>query len=201
MSLREQADAIEHVVAPGGQSHTRTQGTRVPPSCQGAGGSRLPDGVTAPVPADDSRAQAGQVFEQIQVDGVTFHRRREGVFPSWPDSMRLRANRPLTDAEKRRFAGPVGYAYRATVAGEPLGEPASDTPYSFVVSADITKSSRDDEGMALEAFEEVLTGYIQKGSPVRKTDRSGTSTKGTRLVEGFNDPDLKFELYYDDVCQ
>ena len=31
------------------------------------------------------------------------------------------------------------------------------------------------------------------------TNRAGEGTKGTRLVEGFNDLGLTFQLFYDDV--
>jgi hypothetical protein len=159
----------------------------------------LPDGKTVPVPADDPRLQAGEVFDKVESDWGTFHRRREGVFPNTPYAMRLQANRPLSENEKKQMAGLVGYAYRTTVAGESLGDPDSDSPYSFMVSADMTKSRRDDLGIALEEFEEKLPEMIQEGSPVRKTNQAGPGTAGTRLVEGFNDPGLKFEVYYDEV--
>jgi len=67
------------------------------------------------------------------------------------------------------------------------------------VSADTTKSARDDLGVALQAFEDMLPTMIDEGSSVRKTDRAGAGTKGTRLVEGMREPDLEFEVYYDDV--
>jgi hypothetical protein len=62
----------------------------------------------------------------------------------------------------------------------------------------MTKSSRDDLGMGLEDFEEALPQILSEGSPIRKTDRSGPGTKGTRLVEGFG-ADLAAEIYYDDA--
>lgn len=160
----------------------------------------VPDGITAPIPSEDPRVQAGEVFDQIEVDGWgTFHRRRAGVGAGTPYAMRFQANRQLSDDEKRQFAGLVGYAYSATVAGDSLSDPYPDSPYSFVVAADMTKSRRDDLGIALEEFEEQLPAMLQEGSPVRKTDRKGPGTAGTRLVDGFNDPDLKFEVYYDEV--
>lgn len=161
----------------------------------------LPDGKSAPVPGDDPRLQAGEVFDKVESDWGTFHRRREGVHPGTPYAMRLQANRPLSDAEKSQVAGLVGYAYRSTIAGESLGNPESDSPYSFMVGADMTKSRRDDLGIALEEFEERFPQMIQEGSPVRSTNKSGPGTAGTRLVEGFNDPALKFEIYYDDVSE
>lgn len=159
--------------------------------------------------SDSSEVQAGQVFDTVVVvdrypyDGewrtseTQFHRRRPGVFGGTPYAMRIQANRPLDD-EMRVMAGLVGYAYRSTVAGESIGQPMRDSPYSFVVSSDTTKTSRDDLGMALEEFEEALPGMIKDGSPIRKTNRAGAGTQGTRLVDGLG-PDLKFELYYDDA--
>ena len=157
----------------------------------------VPDGSVMPV--EHPAVQGGAVFDSVSVDDQVFHRRRDTVFPGEPYAIRLQANRPLTDDEARHVAGAMGYAYRATVAGEPLGMPQRDTPYSFVVSADTTKSARDDLGVALEAFEDMLPTMIDEGSSVRKTDRAGAGTKGTRLVEGMHDPDLAFEVYYDDV--
>ncbi len=157
----------------------------------------VPDG--GPVPVEHPAVQGGAVFDSVSVDDQVFHRRQDKVYPGEPYAIRLQANRPLTDDEARHVAGAMGYAYRATVAGEPLGMPHRDTPYSFVVSADTTKSARDDLGVALEAFEDMLPTMIDEGSSVRKTDRAGAGTKGTRLVEGMHEPDLAFEVYYDDV--
>lgn len=160
----------------------------------------LPDGVTAPVPSDDPRVQAGEVFDQVTVEGRgTFHRRRPHVHAGTPYAMRFQANRPLTEAEKSQFASLVGYAYRGTIVGESIGKPQSDSPYSFVVSSDMTKSRRDDLGVALEQFEAQLPIMVNEGSPKRKTNQAGPDTEGTRLVEGFNDPNLTFEVYYDDI--
>ena len=153
----------------------------------------------APVPVEHPAVQGGAVFDSVSVDDQVFHRRQDKVYPGEPYAIRLQANRPLTDDEARHVAGAMGYAYRSTVAGEPLGMPERDTPYSFVVSADTTKSARDDLGVALEAFEDMLPTMIDEGSSVRKTDRAGAGTKGTRLVEGMHEPDLAFEVYYDDV--
>jgi hypothetical protein len=51
----------------------------------------------------------------------------------------------LREAAARR---PDKVAHRSTIAGESLSEPYADSPYSFVVSADMTKSRRDDVGIA-----------------------------------------------------
>jgi len=156
------------------------------------------------VSSDDPRVQAGQVFDEIDVYNgyeipTRFSRIREGVGADWPYNMRFQANRPLTPEEARQAAGAIGYQYRRTIAGEPLGDPHIDSPYSFVLGADMTKTARDDLGIALEEFEQDLDHAVINGSPVRKTDRAGAGTKGTKLIEGLNDPTLKFEIYYDSV--
>jgi hypothetical protein len=158
---------------------------------------------TTPMMSTSPEVQSGKVFDTVLVDegeGYTrcFHRRRPGMFAGNPYSMRFQVNRRLTEDDARHLAGLVGYAYRATIAGESIGHPEIDTPFSFIVSADMTKSSRDDLGMGLEDFEATLPRVLAEGSPIRKTDRAGAGTQGTRLIEGFG-PDLVAEIYYDDA--
>lgn len=50
----------------------------------------------------------------------------------------------------------------------------------FILSTDSTKCRHDDMGDALSD----LWSHFQEGSPVRKTDRAGLGTRGTRAVEG-----------------
>lgn len=172
--------------------------TRELPEFQAAGTAVDHPDVEPPVSVMDSRIQDGEVFDTVRgFAGFVFHRRRDGVYPDTPGVMRFQANRVLTDADIQRFAGLVGYAYRAEVRGEPMGAPFRDSPYSFTIGTDMTKSQSDDLGMALECFEESLHGMVAEGSPERKTDRAGEGTRGTRLVEGFGE--LKFDTYYDDV--
>lgn len=167
--------------------------------------SSEPDGSV--VDGRDPRVLDGQVFDAVRVydaefddtSGTVFHRRRDGVFPEWPYAMRFQADRRLTADEIAHCAQLIGYAYRAEVRGEPIGHPQQDTPFSFTVYADTTKTRSDDIGMALERFESTLPELLRDGSPVRTTDRSGPGTKGTRLVDGFGDSVPRFELYYDAV--
>lgn len=155
----------------------------------------------------DPRVAAGEVFDAVRVydteagdtEGTVFHRRRDGVMPDWPYAMRLQADRPLTADEVAHCAQLLGYTYRAEVRGEQLGRPLRDTPFSFTVYADTTKTRSDDVGAALDRFEATLPELLRDGSPVRTTDRSGPGTRGTRLVEGFGDDVPHFELYYDSV--
>lgn len=119
--------------------------------------------------------------------------REDWAFPAEPYQIRIQANRPLTADEAQHMAGLLGYAYRITIAGESLGSPTQDTPYSFIVFADTTKSQRDDLGMALEELHTKFPLFVQEGSPQRKTKEN------TRLVEGFNEKDLEVQFYYDAV--
>lgn len=50
----------------------------------------------------------------------------------------------------------------------------------WLFSMDMTKSGRDDVGMAMDDFRD----HVEIGSPVRTTDRSGPGTKGTRACPG-----------------
>jgi hypothetical protein len=50
----------------------------------------------------------------------------------------------------------------------------------WLFTMDMTKSGRDNVGMAMDGFRD----HLAVGSPVRTTDRSGPGTKGTRAVPG-----------------
>jgi hypothetical protein len=128
--------------------------------------------------------QHGYVADEVVVGHVLYSRRRPGVFPSSPYSMRIQANRELQEGEARKLAGLVGYVYRTTIAGERLSEPGIDSPFSFTVGADTTKSARDDLGEGFLQFEESLRDTIQDGSPLRKTDKAGVGTKAPVSLTG-----------------
>jgi len=156
--------------------------------------------------SDHSKAQAGEILNTIDVkqDGYIrrFYRRGSGVTadPQVPGGdfyeIRLQANRKLSPDEAQKLAGITGYQYRSTIAGESIGDPYQDTPYSIVVGADSTKSARDDLGDGLFDFEATLNEMVKNGTPIRKTNRAGVGTQGTRLIDGFGE-DLKIEIYYD----
>jgi hypothetical protein len=134
------------------------------------------------------------VKDKVTVNGVTYHRRRENVFPDAPYSMRIQVNRTISDEEIKKMADIIGYNYRQTVNGESVGIPQRDSDRSFVIFTDTTKGSPE----RLDIFEEKLPDIMRDGSPIRKTDRSGLGTKGTRLTPGMEE-DLGVELYYDQV--
>lgn len=132
--------------------------------------------------------------------GTVFHRSRDGVTPSWPDAMRFEASRDLSDDDDiHKLVQLIGYSYRTSVRGESLRGFTRDSARSFIVAADASKSRRSDVGEGFEEFEADLDEMIRDGSLERTTNRSGPGTKGTRLIEGFGENDLRFEVYYDDV--
>ena len=161
---------------------------------------RSVDGIPQDVPVDVRHPdiQRGAVHDTVEVPGYgVFHRRTDDVYPDQPYAMRVQFSRPVSDDEMQRAAGLVGYSLRTAGQGEPAGDPDRDSPYSFVISADTTKGRAYRH---LDRFEENLGNYIAGGgTPQRKTDQAGPGTKGTRLVEGFQQDVPDFELYYDNV--
>ena len=135
----------------------------------------------------------------VTAGGITFRKREPGTYACWPDAIRVEVGRPVTNEEMRRLAGIVGYTQRSVLRGrEGISGPFRDGPNSFYVLQDATKTASDDYGHALAEFEDVLPSRLAEGTPVRKTDRAGAGTSGTRLVNGV--PDLGgVSIWYDDV--
>ena len=152
-----------------------------------------------PIPSDHPDIQAGAIHDVVDVDGTVFYRRNDGTFPDAPNAIRVQASRPLTDQEIQKMAQLVGYQYAAQVRGERFSDPLRDSPFSFVIAADTTTTRSGDLSAALARFEAGLDDIVQAGSPVRTTNRSGAGTKGTRLVDGFDEAGLSFALFYADV--
>jgi hypothetical protein len=150
----------------------------------------VPDGKTVPVPHDDPRLQAGEVFHRVLAeDGVFVHSSISG-YPQDTQAIRFQANRPLTDAEAYALSGVVGYANSSAIGGEPCDNPAygpsRDTPFSFISHIDTNKGRQGN----FEKFEEMIPDLIANGSKPRVTQ------DGSRAIEPFGDPDLKLEVYY-----
>lgn len=109
------------------------------------------------------------------------------LYEDWYD-MSVEVDRYLTDAEVDMVVGCVGYAFRQVLAGESadlLGDGRSQSGTTIIISYDSTKSQRDDPDF-LEAFN-LAQQYIQFGTPVRKTNRSGPGTAGTPLLAGIGE--------------
>ncbi|ACL41958.1 hypothetical protein Achl_4007 (plasmid) [Pseudarthrobacter chlorophenolicus A6] len=188
--LNEQADALEAV------TDARLANARGAAAHEYSGHARhasdpvLADGKTVPVPADDPRVQAGEVFDRVAAEGNVFARASTVDSPHDTQAIRFQANRPLSDEEAYALSGVVGYANRAAIGGEPLDDPqrgpARDTPYSFIARIDTNKGRQGD----FEKFESMIPDIISNGSAPRSTKG------GTRAIEPFADQDLKLEIYY-----
>jgi hypothetical protein len=152
----------------------------------------VPDGKTVPVPANDPRLRAGEVFDKVRIDRTVFTRAAVVESINDPQQMRFQANRPITDEEAYTLSGVVGYANRAAIGGEPLDDPSigpeCDTPFSFIVNIDTTKGRRRN----YDEFEVMVASILRNGTAQRK------SQNNTRAIEAFDDPDLSLEIYYGD---
>lgn len=76
------------------------------------------------------------------------------------------------------------YFFEGPFAGEYYGTECLDEQGGwgrlFLLSTDTTKSRHDDWTDTISK----LWSHLQEGSPIRKTQRAGLGTKGTRAVEG-----------------
>lgn len=90
----------------------------------------------------------------------------------------------LDDRELNQAHGCVAYAFREHLRGEDFGDiedvERADGYTSFEAHYDSTKGRGHDVGAAMVA----ACDYVFEGTPVRKTDRQGRGTAGTRLVNG-----------------
>jgi hypothetical protein len=146
---------------------------------------------TAPVvpSSSDPRVQAGEVLDEVEHDGVVYHRVRDGVYPTDIYSMRFQFDRKLSVEEARHARDLIAYAWTSKVRGEPFGTELQDSPFSFVAYGDVTKTRRDDSGQALAEWEETLAEYLAEG----------TKQKNESLRIPPVTPALKVEIYYDNV--
>jgi len=125
-----------------------------------------------------------EVADVVEVPGWgTFNRIDEPEhLPAQFDALRVQVGCDLTPQQAQHLAQLVGYGW-ATTGGEPLPDPEQDTPASIVVYAD---SSKARSLAQIDMFVDDLAALVAQGSPVRKTDRAGAGTKGTRLVDGLD---------------
>ena len=102
----------------------------------------------------------------------------------------VRVDRNLDDEEISRLSGCLGYALRAEMRGERLSDPEVVDWGTLHYWYDSTKSRSDDTWQAADRALTVAPDYIQNGTPVRKTNRGGVNTAGTRLVEGIGPAEI-----------
>ena len=150
---------------------------------------------------NDPRVMRGEVLDRVIVEDVLYSRARDGVVPGEFESIRVQLSRPLKDGEQDRIASVVGYAFRVALRTRygSVEVLTTDTPYSVILEADTSYAGTSNLEYGLKKFGEQVDSVFHEGSPIRTTNRAGEGTKGTRAVHGFEDDDLKFELYYDKV--
>ena len=107
-------------------------------------------------------------------------------------AIRVVVDRRLVEDDVVRLARCLGYALKATLVGEELGEPSASytageeddglvfTLVEFSYNAKSSTRTKPDAKLAFEVARE----YIRDGSPIRTTDREGPGTMNTRLAEG-----------------
>ena len=113
----------------------------------------------------------------------------ENAFAADFGEVRVLVDRILSAGFVRRLSGCLGYALRQTICGEDVSDPTITQLRAGGVGQtvleygyDSTKSRRDDPDFD-QAFSLAIL-YAREGSPIRRTDRAGWGTRGTRLVEG-----------------
>lgn len=114
------------------------------------------------------------------------------------DVVAVTVSRRLSSAEVQQVAGCLGYAL-ARMNGEALGDPKSVVKHGECTTLsfffDSTKCHRNSYSFE-EAFADAAQ-YICEGTPVRRTNRAGAGTAGTRLVEGIGACVVTFEVDVD----
>lgn len=127
----------------------------------------------------------------------------EALSPECPfTALRVLCDRRLDDGQVQRLAGCLGYAFQATLNGPELSAPtaarveppagsgvrAAFTLVEFAYDACLSGRTAPDYAEAFAKARE----YVQGGTPVRTTNKAGSGTQGTRLVEGLGAVNLSF---------
>lgn len=139
------------------------------------------------------------------VNGTTLTVIGHGETPLIPDTgltvVAVGIGVPLNDGQQNRLAGLVGYVWRAhlNVHHRLIYDTDPDHP-DLIIFNDAEAPGRSDPTYAWTKVTDTLSEYVQHGTPVRKTDRAGAGTKGTRLVDGFGeDASHNLRIYADRV--
>lgn len=104
-------------------------------------------------------------------------------FPEVLTSLRVRVPRILDDVELRQAGGCIGYAVKQLTGENATSDPydvfrvAGTTTFTVNFGVEIWESEQED-------FLDLVDTYLSEGSPIRTTNRSGSNTAGTRLVDG-----------------
>jgi hypothetical protein len=113
------------------------------------------------------------------------------ILPDEFYELKVKANRPLDDAELKQLFDLVDYSWVTTVKAPALEYLGRTGKKSFGAETDLSRSfSHDPKGRAKE-FIDGLNAFVASGSPQRKTKNN------TRLVEGL--PDVKVSVWVSNV--
>lgn len=134
------------------------------------------------------------VEDEVIYDGVKFTKLDNENVISEPYAIRVQLGKELSEEEAQKVAQLFGYAYAKT-GGERGNHFEQDSPNSIVVYADTTKAGSYE---SVDRFIEELPDVLKEGTPIRKTNKAGAGTMGTRLVDGFDDLGY-VELYADNT--
>lgn len=134
------------------------------------------------------------VEDEVIYDGVKFTKLDNENVISEPYAIRVQLGKELSGEEAQKVAQLFGYAYAKT-GGERGNHFEQDSPNSIVVYADTTKAGSYE---SVDRFIEELPDVLKEGTPIRKTNKAGAGTMGTRLVDGFDDLGY-VELYADNT--
>jgi hypothetical protein len=162
-------------------------------SLRAALGTSQSHSVTTPevVPnSSDSRVQNGEILDRVEHDGIVYTRLKDGNYPSDASHFRLQFSRELSDEEMTHARDLAAYAWAVDVRGETLElHPEKDSPFSFIIFGDTTKSRRNDPDSAIMDWKDTMLTYF----------RSGTQQKDESKRLPFIDEDLDLYLYADSV--
>lgn len=139
---------------------------------------------------DDKINEDGESPELIMRDGqVMSQGAPEGDFYA----IEVHLPEDAGDEERQERIGHIlNYAARASHRGEGLG--VSFNGRIATIGHDSTKARTSSDHS--DEFARSMADMLNEGSPVRKTDRAGAGTKGTRAVEGLGITG-NYHIYYD----
>lgn len=130
-----------------------------------------------------------------EADETAYYKVEGDVYANEFYSFLIKTSRPVDDKELGEVCSLIGFLFRKTVGGEGLEWPDRLTEDTFVIVTDSTKGSMNNFG----EFHDALNNFIATGTDIRKTNRQGEGTKGTRAIEGIED--LTVDFYSDSVLK
>lgn len=130
-----------------------------------------------------------------EADETPFYKVAGDVYANEFYSFLIKTSRPVTDKEMGQVCSLIGFRFRMTVGGEGLEWPDRIADDTFVIVTDSTKGDMNHFG----EFHDGLNDFIATGTDIRKTNRAGEGTKGTRAIEGIKD--LTVDFYSDSVLK